>query len=60
MIPRLWAVVESLIQEGITTFICGIKWDFDIKAGYTVRHLKQKYENIVLHVIVPCDYTYGS
>ena len=54
---RLRASIDSLIQQGVTSFICGGMYGFSMMAGLIVSEFKTKYSEIKLTVLLPCrDY----
>ena len=51
---RLSNTIESLIHQGVLSFACGGAIGFDMLAGYTVLHFKEKYPALKLIMILPC------
>ncbi len=47
--------IEELISHGITRFFSGGAIGFDMLAAEAVLFLKEKYPDISLHIIVPCE-----
>ena len=52
---RLKATIEELIQQGVTSFICGGSFGFGLLAGCIVWGFKEKYEDIHLTMLLPCQ-----
>lgn len=51
---RLNAVVEHLIGEGYTHFICGMADGCDLYCAEAVLALRARYPNITLEAAIPC------
>lgn len=51
---KLFAAVESAIQEGMVHFICGMAEGCDLYFAETVLLLKQRYPDITLEAAIPC------
>ncbi len=52
---RLVESIEMLVAEGITEFYSGGAIGFDMLAAEAVLFLKDRYPQIRLHIIVPCE-----
>ncbi len=51
---KLFAAVESAVQEGMEHFICGMAEGCDLYFAETVLELKGKYPYITLEAAIPC------
>ncbi len=51
---KLEAMIETLIEKGVTMFNCGGARGFDTVAALTVIKLRRKHEHIRLHLEIPC------
>lgn len=52
----LLSVIEQMItDEGITDFYAGGAYGFDATALLSVFRLKEKYPDVILHLILPCS-----
>jgi len=51
---RLENTIETLINQGVIFYGCGGAVGFDTLAGFTVLHLKKKYNYIKLIMVLPC------
>ncbi len=52
---KLGSLLEIYIQNGFDTFLIGMAKGFDLICGLTVIKLQEKYSNIKIIPIVPCD-----
>lgn len=46
--------IESAIQKGYNTFICGMALGFDLMCAEIVLYLKDEYPEIKLYGVIPC------
>lgn len=51
---KLYAAVDSAIQEGMEHFICGMAEGCDLYFAETVIALKTRYPHITLEAAIPC------
>ncbi len=52
---RAYRTIKKLREKyGVTVFFCGGAIGFDMKMGELVLKLKKEYDDIVLHMILPC------
>ena len=54
-VVRFKEAVCAFIEEGYTTFLCGMAVGFDMLAAETVLKLKENYPLIKLVACVPCE-----
>ena len=55
---QLRATIERLIQQGVTSFVCGGSFGFGLLAGYIVWEFKEKHTDIKFTLMLPCrDYS---
>ena len=52
---NIWAEIEKLIKRGILYYGCGGAIGFDTLAAETVLEMKEKYNNIRLILVLPCE-----
>ena len=52
---KLEYAIERFLQEGVTTFYCGMALGFDLLAAEKVIHLKTKYPSARLIACIPCS-----
>ena len=52
---RFEQVLTAYIEEGYTTFLCGMAVGFDTIAAELVLKLKEKYPRIKLIACIPCE-----
>lgn len=52
---ELRLVVQDLYNRGITRFLCGMSWGFDLAAGRCVAELKQEYPYVELVAVEPFE-----
>lgn len=50
---NLWTAVESVIQDGVEKFYCGMAVGFDLLAAEAVLFLKKRYPQITLTACIP-------
>lgn len=53
---KLSAVIEKLIQNGVTDFYSGGAVGFDMLCEGTVLALREKYPDIRLNLVLPCSF----
>ena len=51
---KLKSAVQSLIEEGVDTFLCGMAIGFDLAAADVVLSLKKKNPSLKLVACIPC------
>ncbi len=52
---RAYRTIKKLREKhGVTVFICGGAIGFDMKMGELVLKLQKEYDDIVLHMMLPC------
>jgi len=49
------SAAETLIKEGVDTFICGGALGYDTLCAQIVLYLKKRYEHIRLVIAIPCE-----
>lgn len=52
---RLYAVLEHLIDEGYTHFICGMADGCDLYCAEAVLALRERYPMLTLEAAIPCE-----